>query len=78
MRKQLASMPPENEDGVHLHQAAVQRREPGPFTSSEAFTGRTTVTSTTAGKPEKTTIEGTGKWLAADCGDVQPPPSAAA
>lgn len=48
------------------------------FTSNEAFTSRTTVTSTAGGKPEKTTIESTGKWLAADCGNVKPPPAAPA
>ena len=42
------------------------------FTSSEAYTSRTTVTTTTDGKPEKMTVEGTGKWLGADCGNVKP------
>lgn len=43
------------------------------YTSPEAFTTRTNVTTTTAGgKPESMTVEGSGKWLAADCGDVQP------
>jgi hypothetical protein len=40
--------------------------------SNEAFQSRTTVTSTEAGKPQKTTIEGTGKWVGADCGTVKP------
>ncbi|RYF34539.1 MAG: DUF3617 domain-containing protein, partial [Comamonadaceae bacterium] len=40
--------------------------------SSEAFNSRTTVTSSAGGKPQTTTIEGTGKWLGADCGTVQP------
>jgi hypothetical protein len=40
---------------------------------SDAFTSKTTVTSTEAGKaPATTTIEGTGKWQGADCGSVQP------
>lgn len=39
---------------------------------NEAFTSRTTVTSTQRGKPEMTTIEATGKWLGADCGSVKP------
>ena len=42
------------------------------FTSSEAYTSRMTVTTQVAGKPEKVTIEGTGRWLAADCGNVKP------
>lgn len=48
------------------------------FSGSEAYTSRTTVTSMVKGKSEKTTIEGTGKWLGADCGNVKPPVSAAA
>ncbi len=48
------------------------------FTGSEAFSSRTTVTTTAGGKQEKTTIEGTGKWLGADCGSVKPMPSAPA
>ena len=48
------------------------------FTSSEAFSSRTTVTTNTGGKSEKTTIEGTGKWLGADCGTVKPMPAAPA
>lgn len=42
------------------------------FTSPEAYTSRTTVTSTVDGRPEKMTVEGTGKWLGADCGSVRP------
>lgn len=48
------------------------------FTSSEAFSSRTTVTTTAGGKSEKTTIEGAGKWLGADCGAVKPMPVAPA
>jgi hypothetical protein len=40
--------------------------------SGESFQSKTTVTTTERGKPEKTTIEGTGKWLGADCGSVKP------
>ena len=35
------------------------------------------VTSTARGAPEKTNMEQTGKWLAADCGSVKPMPAPA-
>jgi len=41
------------------------------FASPESFTSRTTLSGAGAGKQD-TTIEGTGKWLAADCGNVKP------
>ena len=54
------------------------------FSGPEAYSSRTTVTTTTDGKPETMTVEGTGKWLGADCGNVKPmqapkksPPAAA-
>jgi hypothetical protein len=40
--------------------------------SSQAFQSRTTVNTSERGKPEKTTIDATGKWLGADCGSVKP------
>ena len=42
------------------------------FSGSEAYTGRMVVTSTVQGKPEKMTMDGTGKWLSADCGAIKP------
>jgi hypothetical protein len=42
------------------------------FTSDKAYAGKITSTSDAGGKPQQTTIEMTGKWLAADCGDVKP------
>ena len=42
------------------------------FTGSEAYTSRMTVTTQVQGKPEKMTMEGSGKWLGADCGSVRP------
>jgi hypothetical protein len=42
------------------------------FNGSEAYTSRMTVNSQVQGKPEKVTMEGAGKWLAADCGNVKP------
>ena len=42
------------------------------FDGPESYTSRTTVTSTTNGKPETMTMEGSGKWLSADCGSVKP------
>ncbi|MES2685347.1 MAG: DUF3617 domain-containing protein [Pseudomonadota bacterium] len=42
------------------------------FTSNEAYTMKMVTTSTVKGKPEKMTLEGTGKWLSADCGAIKP------
>jgi hypothetical protein len=43
------------------------------FTSSETYSMRTTATATVGGRPERMTVEGTGKWLGADCGSLKPP-----
>ena len=42
------------------------------FASPELFTMKMQVTSAARGTPEKTSMEQTGKWLAADCGSVKP------
>ncbi|TFZ07043.1 DUF3617 domain-containing protein [Ramlibacter henchirensis] len=42
------------------------------FTSPEAYTMKTTATGAVGGKTESMTVEGTGKWLGADCGEVRP------
>jgi len=42
------------------------------FHNSESYSSRAKVTSSPNGKPETMTMEGTGKWLAADCGAVKP------
>ena len=42
------------------------------FSSPEAYSMKTTATSTVNGKPETVTMEGSGKWLGADCGSVKP------
>jgi hypothetical protein len=42
------------------------------FNGTESYTSKTNVTSTTNGKPETMTMEGSGKWLSADCGSVKP------
>ena len=42
------------------------------FTSPEAYTMKMTATTTASGKPEKVNMEGTGKWLSADCGAIKP------
>jgi hypothetical protein len=42
------------------------------YTSNEAYTMKMVTTSTVKGKPEKMTLEGSGKWLSADCGAVKP------
>lgn len=45
------------------------------FNGSEAYTSRMTVRSVVDGKPQAVTMEATGKWLKADCGNVKPPAS---
>jgi len=42
------------------------------FNSSESYTSRMNVSTQVDGKPEKVSMEGTGKWLAADCGNIKP------
>lgn len=42
------------------------------FTSSDAYSMKMVITSTVKGKPEKLEMDGTGKWLGAQCGDVKP------
>ena len=39
---------------------------------SEGYTSRTTTTTTAGGKPETMTMEASGKWISADCGNVKP------
>jgi hypothetical protein len=46
------------------------------FVSDKAYSGRTTVTSQVAGKPQQMNMEMQGRWLAGDCGDVKPRTSA--
>ena len=42
------------------------------FASSEAYTMKMTVKSSVNGKPETMNMDGSGKWLSADCGAVKP------
>lgn len=42
------------------------------YISDKAYAGKSVVTATRAGKTSQTTVEMSGKWLAADCGDVKP------
>lgn len=42
------------------------------FTGAEAYTMKMAVTTTVQGKPQKMNMEGSGKWLGADCGNVKP------
>lgn len=42
------------------------------LTSPEAYTMKVVVTSQSQAKPQKMTMEGSGKWLAPDCGNVKP------
>ena len=42
------------------------------FVSPEAYTTKMVMTSTASGKPQKIDMEGSGKWLGADCGSIKP------
>ena len=42
------------------------------FSSNEAYTMKMVTTTTARGKPEKMTLDGSGKWLSADCGAIKP------
>lgn len=42
------------------------------FVNDKQHKGRTVVTTTVKGKPERMEMEHSGKWLSADCGAVQP------
>lgn len=46
------------------------------FMGPEAYKGKMTVQSSPRGKPETMTMEGSGKWIGADCGSVKPFPTA--
>jgi hypothetical protein len=42
------------------------------FTSPESYTMKMVVNSQADGKTEKVNMDGTGKWLGADCGNIKP------
>jgi hypothetical protein len=42
------------------------------FVSPEAYTMKMTVQTAVQGKPEKMSMDGSGKWLSADCGAIKP------
>jgi hypothetical protein len=42
------------------------------FNGAESYTSRMNISTQVQGKPEKVTMQGSGKWLAADCGNVRP------
>jgi hypothetical protein len=42
------------------------------FPSDKAYTGKTRVTRRAGDKPQQMTMEMSGKWLSADCGDIKP------
>ena len=48
------------------------------FASPVAYSSSMTVRTTVAGRTETMTVEGAGKWLQADCGNVRPAAAAAA
>ena len=43
------------------------------YMGSEAYKSKMVVNTTRGGKPETMTMEGSGKWLGADCGSIKPP-----
>lgn len=43
------------------------------FNGPESYSSKMNISTQVQGKPEKMTMEGSGRWLAADCGDVKPP-----
>lgn len=42
------------------------------FSSPTAYTGRSIVNTTIDGKPDRMTMDQSGKWLSADCGNIKP------
>ena len=42
------------------------------FSSPEAYSMKMVVNTQVQGRPETMNMEGSGKWLAADCGDIKP------
>ncbi|MEP6790421.1 MAG: DUF3617 domain-containing protein [Ramlibacter sp.] len=42
------------------------------FLGAEGYKGKMTVTSSARGKQQTMTMEGSGKWLGADCGTIKP------
>lgn len=42
------------------------------FASPEAYSMQMAVNTTVQGKPEKVNMDGSGKWLGADCGSIKP------
>ena len=42
------------------------------FTSPEAYSMKMAVSTKVHGKPEKMNMDGSGKWLGADCGNIKP------
>ena len=42
------------------------------FASDKAYSGRSTVSSQVNGQPRQMSMEMSGKWLSADCGDIKP------
>jgi hypothetical protein len=43
------------------------------FNSPESYSMKMKVNTQVQGRPETMNMEGSGKWLGADCGDIQPP-----
>lgn len=61
---------------VHLTYTCTRPRSSGDVqitvNSAESYVLHADMTDELEGKPKKSTIDGTGKWLSADCGQVKP------
>ena len=42
------------------------------FASNESYAMKMAVSTMVQGRPEKVNMDGSGKWMAADCGDIKP------
>jgi len=58
--KYVCKNPPSNGEGTYT------------FSGDTAYTMKMVMNTTRQGKPETMTMDGQGKWLAADCGSVKP------
>ena len=62
-----------HEGGVRLHPARPPpARASTPSPAPQAYSMKMAVSTTVQGKPQKMNMEGSGKWLGADCGKVKP------
>lgn len=46
------------------------------FSGGTGYSMKMNINTTAAGKPEAMTLDGNGKWLDAECGEIKPLPAA--